>query len=315
MPADLRSHIFAALIGAWDLVVHLAPYVLGGILIAALLSASAKGHRVPRFLSECRWWNLPIAAIMGAVSPACTFGTVPIIAEMLRRGADIGAAATFLVASSTLNPQMFVLTVGGLGTGFALTQVVCAIILAIFAGLLVRAMARRGANILSPDVSASNVGSTAGTKTWCTNGRGTWFTRFGRSVLDLAEFVGFYFVLGSIIAALVSEFVPPNLLISVLGEKKWWAVPVAAVSSVPLYVCGGAMIPFLAVAQKMGMAAGAVLAVLIAGPATRVTALSALNVIFQRKLVLGYVLLVLVYAMLVGWLIRNPLVPKGSLSP
>ncbi len=315
MPADFKSHIFASLINAWGLILRLAPYVIGGILIAAVLSASCGQHRVPRFLRKHKWWNLPIVAILGIISPACTFGTVPILTEMLRRGADTTVAATFLVASSILNPQMFMLAIGALGFWFALGQTLCALILAALVGLLMRGLTRCGIDVLNSDVVASESGLATNAEHRCAGTLDKWLSRFGKSALDLTEFVGFYFVLGCIIAALISEFVPPYLLISALGEKKWWAVPLATISSVPLYVCGGAMIPFLAVAHKMGMATGAVLAVLIAGPATRVTALSALSAIFQKRIVLGYVMVVLVYAMLVGWLVRVPLVSQGALSP
>lgn len=314
MPADLKSHIFAALINAWALILKLAPYVAFGILAAAVLSTFSLSHNVAGLIQKRKWWHYPLAAVIGMTSPACTFGTVPIIIEMVRRGADVGCAATFLVASSIINPQMFMLVLGALGTWFALAQVTCVLVLAILVGTLFSFISHSGKVVLAENVALHDSDYRYVMNSYHAESGYEWWRRFGRSLVDLAEFVGFYFVLGCIIAALVEEFVPSSLLVEALGEGRWWAVPMSAVASVPLYVCGGAMIPFLAVVHKMGMASGAVLAVLIAGPATRITALSALTVVFRKRFVVAYVFIVLIFAMLVGLLFRIPIVSRCTLA-
>lgn len=315
MPADVSSHIFNALLNAWGLIVRLAPYVGIGIVTASLLAAFGIRNTVPSFMRKPGWWDLPLMAIAGMVSPACTLGTVPLFMEMLRRQADLAPVATFLVASTLLNPQMFVLIFGALGAEFAIVQALCVFMFAVLVGLSVRLAARLGAGILTSEFDWSGRDNSPGPHEHTFVAERNRWRRFCRSVFELTEFVGFYFVIGSIIAAFVSEFVPSSLMITALGQHRWWAVPLASVASVPIYVCGGAMIPFLAVAHDMGMSTGAILSVLIAGPATRVTALSALAVVFRKRALVIYVLAVLAYAMLVGVLFKAPLVPKAGLAP
>jgi len=50
----------------------------------------------------------------------------------------------------------------------------------------------------------------------------------------------------------------------------------------------------------MGMSPGAVLAFLIAGPATRITALTALAVLFKKRAVVIYVILLLIFSTFLG---------------
>ncbi|MGQ9580927.1 MAG: permease [Armatimonadota bacterium] len=317
MPADISSRIFSALVNAWGLIVQLAPYVGIGIVTASLLAAFGTRNIVPSFMRNSGWWNLPLMAVAGMVSPACTLGTVPLFMEMLRCQADLAPIATFLVASTILNPQMFFLVFGALGAEFAIAQASCAFIFAVLVGLSVKLANRLGTDtdILTSGFDWSSRDDFSRTRKHIfTGGRRRWI-QFCRSVLELTEFVGFYFLLGSIIAALVSEFVPSSLMIAALGQHRWWAIPLAAVASVPIYVCGGAMIPFFSVAHNMGMSTGAILSVLIAGPATRITALSALAVIFRKRALVIYVLGVLIYAMLVGMLFKAPLAAKAVLSP
>jgi uncharacterized membrane protein YraQ (UPF0718 family) len=302
MPADLKSHLFNALINAWGLIVSLAPYVAAGIVIGALVSALLPRERAMKLLHARSWWILPVGALAGLASPACTMGTVPIFAAAIRAGASAAPAATFLVASTLLNPQMFLLALGALGIKFALFQVAASLLLALFVGLLVAGLTARGFSLTSFQAdSDAEPRSASHRHTARHSERETipW-RRFVRSLVDLTEFVGFYFVMGTVVAALVAEFVPAGFVIGALGEKKLWAVPVAAVASVPVYVCGGGMIPFLEVAGNMGMAAGAILAVLIAGPATRITALAALAVVFKKRVVLAYAVLVVGFAIIVG---------------
>lgn len=322
LPVDLRSHIFSALLGAWSYIVHLAPYLIGGILLAALVNTFIPRDKPAKLLQTRKWWMLPLSGLIGLVSPACTYGTVPIFVEMVKAGAPMAPAATFLVASALVNPQMFVITAGALGIWVAVIQAAASLLFAILIGVVVSRLAARGVDIEgselkaarkaeddrhSGDVHQSHSVSKHHHKHAMMKKR-SWPHRLAVNTLDLTEFVGFYFVVGTIIASLAAEFIPASMVMSAVGEGKWWAIPFATVVSIPTYVCGGGAIPFLAQAHQMGMATGAVLAFLIAGPATRITALSALAVLFKKRAVVVYVVLLLAFAIVLGALL-------GGLTP
>lgn len=308
MPADFKSHFFVALLELWAFVCHLSPYLIGGILLAAAVNTFASHTKSARLLSTGRWWLLPVSGLAGVISPACTYGTVPMFIAMVKRGAPLGLAATFLVSSSLVNPQMFLLTMGALGIRVALVQAAASLVFAIGMGVLVSRLAKQGVDIEGSELKAARKSeSETGDResgehhhSHDTMKKAPWPRRFGSNVLDLTEFVGFYFLVGALIAVLISEFLPVGAITTAVGQGKWWAVPFAAVASIPTYVCGGGTIPILAKAQEMGMATGAVLAFLIAGPATRITALSALAILFKKRVVLVYVILVLAFSVLLG---------------
>jgi uncharacterized membrane protein YraQ (UPF0718 family) len=322
LPADFGSHIINALIGALHFIQQLAPYLIAGIVIAALVNTFASRKKLARLLQGRKWWLLPAASLVGAVSPACTYGTVPIFMEMIKGGAPMAPAATFLVASTLVNPQMFLLTAGALGAPIALAQAGASIGFAMLIGAVVSRLSARGIDLEGSELKAARQAETG---RHGTEGEGeekrsarkhlSWPKRLGLNLLDLTEFVGFYFVMGTLVAALVAEFVPAGLVIGAVGEGKWWAIPFATVVSIPTYVCGGGMIPFLAQAKAMGMASGAVLAFLIAGPATRITALSALAVLFSKRAVTVYVLLLLVFATILGIAFGGVIQAKGVTAP
>jgi uncharacterized membrane protein YraQ (UPF0718 family) len=213
-------------------------------------------------------------------------------------------AATFLVASALVNPQMFFLTLGALGTPIALLQAGASLVFAVLVGVLVARATARGIDLESSELkaarSAENLSSHSMSSSSSARKQLPWPQRLLLNMLDLVEFVGFYFVVGTILAALVAEFVPAGAIVAAVGQGKWWAVPFAAVVSIPTYVCGGGIIPLVAQAKSMGMSSGAVLAFLIAGPATRITALTALAVLLKKRAVVIYVILLLVFSTFLG---------------
>lgn len=315
MSPYLQSHVTNALLNAWGFILYLAPYLVSGVLLAALVNTFVSRRKLARLVTVRRWWLLPVSAIAGLVSPACTYGTVPVFMEMIKSGAPTAPAATFLVASALVNPQMFLLTGGALGWPIAIIQAAASMAFAILVGMLVSHLAARGVDLEGSEIKAARKAEASQEapteKDLCSLKHAPWPRRLGVNMLNLTEFVGFYFVIGTLIATLVAEFIPAGLIIAAVGQGKWWAIPFAAVVSIPTYVCGGGTIPFIAQAKSMGMASGAVLAFLIAGPATRITALSALAVLFRKRAVAIYAILLLCFATLLGALIGGQIATQA----
>lgn len=327
MPAGPKDMFFQALLNSWGFIKYMAPFLIAGILIAAILNTFLPLHKPAKLLQKKRWWMLPVSGLLGLVSPACTYGTVPLFVEMIKNGAPMAPAATFLVASALVNPQIFMLTAGALGMRIAIAQALASLVFSIGIGMLVGHYTRKGVNIEGSELVAarkaehehhSDMHEHHHKHDMHSGGNPhhdkhkakhqmmrklPWPRRLGINILDLTEFIGFYFVLGVVVAMLAAEFIPSGFILAALGQGKWWAVPFATVVSIPTYICGGGTIPFLRQAQEMGMSMGAVLAFLIAGPATRITALTALAVIFKKRAVMIYVILLLAFAIILGSLI------------
>ncbi len=285
MPANLISRLILAATLAWAQVLRLGPYVAGGILLALLLGRLDLPRRWSRWLNRSGQGTVLGAACLGGASPLCTYGTVPVLMELVRNGASPGPALAFLVASSLLNPQLFILMAGGLGLPLALAQMVGVLLLSLPAGLLARRLRPEiflSAETLSPGAFPSRH----------SNGHNTF--------LRLTETVGLYFVVGVILAALLQILIPPAWTSSLLGAGRWYGVLLAGVLGVPLYTCGGGAVPVIAGLLAQGMSPGAALAFFLAGPATRLTSLAALGTLLNRRALIAYTVYVIVGAALVG---------------
>lgn len=139
MPADLPSTLLLILLTSAEAVARLWPYVVGGIAVAVLLSWLARDRpwTVPAWLP--RPLSAPVATVVGAASPLPTTGAVPLVLRMRAEGLPSRSALAFVLASSLMNPQLFVLTLGALGARFALAQLGAALVLSTGLGLLLGA--------------------------------------------------------------------------------------------------------------------------------------------------------------------------------
>ncbi len=288
MPANVTSYLILAAKTAWDQVLQLGPYVVSGILLAALLSLLDLPHRLPHRLDQSSPAAVLGAACLGGVSPLCTYGTVPVLLELLRGDASPGPALAFLTSSSLLNPQLFIIMAGGLGLPLALAHAAGAILLSMPVGFFAQRLKPEillNPRALSPQTSASSPSPPK---------------NLARSIIHLIETVGLYFVVSVILAALLQTFIPSAWVSALLGSGHWYSVLLAGVLGVPFYACGGGAVPIIAGLMAQGMSPGAALAFFLAGPATRLTSLAAMGTLVSRRALAAYVAYIVVGAALAG---------------
>jgi len=297
MPADFPSKVVAVMLSSWRLIGQLWYYLVVGILLAAWLDQAVPSYKLQQFFSGKKI-NIALAVLAGAASPLCTYGTVPVLVQLLRYGVSPAPPLTFLVASSLMNPQLFVLMLGGLGLEIALAQLLSVVILSLAVGII--AGRWEPLTLLNQRILVANPASNE-CETAFTDSTFSW-SRFLSQVVSLAESVGLYFVVGIVIAAAIEVFVPSAWVVKLLGKEHWYSVLIAGSLGVPFYACGGGAIPWIKVLLDEGMSRGAALAFFLAGPATRVTALAALATVLSRRALILYVAFVLVGAVGLGYL-------------
>ena len=94
---------------------QLVPYVVSGVILGEILKFTSWTKLIYRGISKSPLFSVVVAAIVGMVSPLCTYGTIPVVLQLFRVGIHISPLATFLATSSLMNPQLFIITWGGLG--------------------------------------------------------------------------------------------------------------------------------------------------------------------------------------------------------
>jgi uncharacterized protein len=278
--------------------IGLFPYLLLGVLTGQLLRGTALTSMVRGGCERSLPVAVLLAAVLGAVSPLCTYGTVPLMLQLLAGGVPVAPLCTFLSASSLMNPQLFILTAGGLGLELAMVRVAAVLVFGALLGLAVHHLPRRF--VVNPGaLSRAAAPEAAPAPAPRLTVRGV-----ARGTLHGLEFVGFYFIIGVLVGAVVEVLVPGRWVARLFAGGRWSSVFVATVLGVPLYACGGGAIPLVRSAIRQGMSRGAALAFLIIGPATRVTPLMSLTAMLRPRAVLLYVALLFAFSMVAGLLYR-----------
>lgn len=110
-----------------------------------------------------------------------------------------------------------------------------------------------------------------------------------------------FLLIGVAIGAGIYGYMPQEFVISLAGPNNPFAIPVAAVIGIPLYIRAETAIPIgLALADK-GMSMGAVIALIIGGAGMAIPEMSMLAGIFRKRLVVSIVGVIFATAVIGGF--------------
>jgi uncharacterized membrane protein YraQ (UPF0718 family) len=110
-----------------------------------------------------------------------------------------------------------------------------------------------------------------------------------------------YFALFAGIGYLINRFIPSEWITALFGSRSAFAVPLAAVVGLPLYVNSSSSIPLIQSLMQSGVSGGAMLAFMITGPGTSAGVLAGIATIMKKKAIALYVAFLLFGAILLGY--------------
>ena len=272
---------------------QLLPYVVLGVLGSEALRYTSISPLLERGCRRHPAVAIPISAVLGMVSPLCTYGTVPVVLQLLRAGVPVAPLATFLSTSSLMNPQLLLITWGGLGAKMATARLLSVLVFGLVLGVIVHVLPTRFS--VQPKIRQEHEERSKQRDSFA-------LKSFAKHSFKTLRFVGFYVVLGILLGAAIEVLIPGRWVVAVFGSGGWFQILLAALLGVPLYACGGGVIPLVHALMEQGMSGGAALAFLIAGPATRIPPLMALATIVRPLFVVAYVLFLVAYSVMTGLL-------------
>lgn len=296
------------------------PYWVSGVFLGAVVKQFLRGPRIKDALSRAGRFAIPAGALLGVASPLCLFGALPLLATFGEAGLSVGATWAFLVSSPLLNPNLFILTWGGLGAGVALVRLAIAIGMGITAGFLVQGLTKGRVSEWLPlvkygagraqqeacEAPAQVAATTDGAPSMPEPAgppQAFSLARLMSDFLDSLAFTGRYLLAGVALAAAVEVLIPQLWVMKALGgPHNGFAVLIATGLGVPLYMCGGGSIPLIREWMYVGgLSMGGAMAFMIAGPSTKVSNFAALIPALGQKGFALYLALNLAGAIVVGY--------------
>ncbi|WP_261816961.1 permease [Vibrio gallicus] len=331
--AKEAGHMFLFL--ATELVIlFLAVSYLVGILQEFLTP-----EKIQSILSSRKGKGYIVAAFLGAITPFCSCSTIPFLKGLLRARAGFGPMMVFLFASPLLNPIIIGLFIATFGLKVAVFYFAVAMVVAVSAGFILEKLGFE--KYVRPEAyesidSGSSCGTSCGDSTPAPkkeSGCGTscgdalpevqvscclatgeatativptaepnrWVRIWENTWKDFKQVLP-YLLMGIALGSLIYGFIPTDLIAEYAGAGNWYAIPVAAVIGIPLYIRAEAVIPLSAALVQKGMALGSVMALIIGSAGASLTEVILLKSIFKNQMIVAFLFVILSMAVGAGYL-------------
>jgi uncharacterized protein len=124
--------------------IHIWPYLLLTVPISVIIHLSGTSRFISRAFSAKPLIAILLATIVGAFSPFCSCGVIPIISSLLIGGVPLAPVMSFWLASPSMDPEIFFLSVAKLGMPLAVARLSATFILSLGAGYITHLLMRSG---------------------------------------------------------------------------------------------------------------------------------------------------------------------------
>lgn len=243
-----------------------------------------RGNKITGYIS---------GTLLGALTPFCSCSTIPILVGLLGSGAPFGPSVSFLISSPLLNPVIVLLLWKLLGLPLTTFYVIAMFIFAIMAGVIFNAL---GLEKHLKNVKIRSSKNEEGQKEakWVIALKDAW--NFFYPVLP-------YLLIGVLIGAVIHDFIPETFITSVAGDDHPFAIPIAAIIGIPMYIRVETMIPISEALVSKGMSMGAVIALIIGGAGASLPEILLLNKLFKPRLLTAFIAAILFGAIATGYIL------------
>lgn len=277
------------------ILLELLPYLIIGVMISELLKFTSWTKIVYKYVLKSPMVSVISASVIGMVSPLCTYGTIPVVIELYKNKVSIAPLVTFLAASSLMNPQLFIMTAGGISLEMALARTLAVFVFSIVTGMLcylipqkfltrkdVRLYEDEGENIINREKKVLVA------RPYIIN------------CAQSLKHIGKYLLVGILLSAIIELYIPKDLVAAAFRAGRVQSILAGALLGIPLSPCGGTAIPIVSGMMDNGMGNGTALAFFIVGPATRPAPLIAMATLFTPLFLAAYCMFLIFSAVLMG---------------
>jgi len=124
--------------------IHIWPYLLVTIPIAVAVNMSGASKYISKAFSARPLVAIILATFVGAFSPFCSCGVIPVVAAMLIGGVPLAPVMSFWLASPSMDPEIFFLSASMLGWDLALWRLIATLVLSLGGGFLTHFLVQSG---------------------------------------------------------------------------------------------------------------------------------------------------------------------------
>lgn len=336
----IANEIVRIIMFVWGALIHIWPLLLISIPLSVLIKELNVSKVIGRVFSKNIWVSIVLATLLGAVAPFCSCSVIPVISALLTAGVPIAPVMSFWLASPSMDPEIFFLSVGSLGWTLAITRIVATFFMSIAGGVIiqmmygstdpseflminrrtkskVKAVADTGSMFVFSNSSSNCSCSTDKVEVCCEDTLDSVCCESAAyddkemsnrakhiisSIVSSTWFVVKFLIIAYVLEALIKFYIPIEFVTGFFGDNPFVSVIKATLVGIPLYTTNLTSLGLVAGLLSKGLSGGAGLAFLIGGATTTIPAMAAVYKLVDRRIFTVYLGVAIMFSMVFGWM-------------
>jgi uncharacterized membrane protein YraQ (UPF0718 family) len=236
-----------------------------------------------------------LAALLGTLTPFCSCSSIPLFIGFTAAGLPLDVTFSFLISSPLVDLASVILLASIFSWPIALTYVATGLVVAVIGGTVI--------GRLQMEDQVATFARTARVGAEIPRMTRTERLAYARDqVGDIIHRVWPYVLVGVAIGAAIHNWIPAEAIATLLGQDKWWAVPVATLIGIPIYADIFGTLPIAEALVAKGVGLGTVLAFMMAVTALSLPSLIMLKRVVRLPLLITFVGVVTLGILAIGFL-------------
>ncbi|MBN1923525.1 MAG: permease [Nanoarchaeota archaeon] len=276
---EFLSNFYSIIVNTWV-------FVLAGFVITFLVQYFVPKENIVKVFGKNKLKTIIYSSLTGVLLSACSYGAVPVIAGLRKKGATTASCITMLLSTPWMGLFQSVILTAYIGPLKALILLIASIILAVVTGLIFAYLEKK--KTLEPPKRITR----AVLESCNCEEEDKYLKEHSNQneLIDLFLFVGKNLLIGVLLAALVKTFMTSSDVSNIFGLNVLsvvYAVPLATI----VETVGEGLGVFAGELYSLGANIGVVFAVMMVGVTTDITELTMLDTVFGKRTATYYTII------------------------
>ncbi|MFM9859650.1 permease [Pseudoxanthobacter sp. M-2] len=239
-----------------------------------------------------------LAALLGTLTPFCSCSSIPLFIGFTAAGLPLAITFSFLISSPLVDLASVILLASIFNWPIALAYVGVGLVVAVVGGTVIGKLGMESQ--VADFVRTVPVSGAVETMT-----RRERLSYARDQVTEIVHRVWPYVLVGVGIGAAIHNWIPQEAIGALLGQDKWWAVPVATLIGIPMYADIFGTLPIAEALVGKGVGLGTVLAFMMAVTALSLPSLILLKRVVKLPLLIAFLAVVTVGILAIGFIFNE----------
>jgi hypothetical protein len=236
-----------------------------------------------------------LGALLGTITPFCSCSSIPLFIGFTNAGLPLGVTFSFLISSPMVDLASVLLLASIFGWKIALAYVTVGLVLAVVGGTIISKLRMEneveGFVFNNMDVAYEEEKLSVKERIDYSKDQ----------VKDIFKKVWIYVLIGVGIGAAIHNWIPQSFIEALLGQDKWYSVPLATFVGIPIYADIFGTLPIAEALLAKGVGLGTVLAFMMGVTTLSLPSMIMLKNVIKPKLLGTFIGIVTVGILIIGF--------------